>query len=94
MRIEGARFYFILFLDNQAEISLKPSWKPEAQIEQQVWTSMQGTTLTTQDNKKMTLYNSNTNTPASLNLSDRALDKKFQQGARFMWYFTGAISLK
>ena len=40
---------FILFLDNQAEISLKPSWKPEAQIEQQVWTSIQSTTVTTQD---------------------------------------------
>ena len=94
MRIKGARFYFILLLDNQAEISFKPSQNPATQIQQQAWSSRQSTkTITTQANKRMTLYNSNTNTPESLNLLDRALNKKFQQGVRFMWYFTGAISL-
>ena len=84
----------LFIIDNHLEISLKPSWKPTTQIQKQVWTSGQSTkTITTQDNKRMTLYNSNANITASPNLLDREVNKKFQQGARFMWYFTGAISL-
>ena len=65
---------------NQAENQqLKYNSKPEAADR-----ALRQLQVTTQDNKRMTLDNSNTNIPASMNLSGRALNKKFQQGARFI----------
>ena len=76
-------YYWIIrqkFHSNQAKTQqLKYNSKSEAADR-----ALRQLQVTTQDNKRMTLYNSNTNKPASLNLSDRALNKKFQQGVRFM----------